>query len=292
MSDRAAYTRPWLDIAGRLALAVAVCCLAIVGPANGDSNQGAQNGQTATKTAGPGQGMSVQSGHGAKDYKVLWPGHRIFTGTVESVSGDVVKVNTGELMPRFLALKETTEKGLPPLKKGDQVQIVVNDQNIVVDYHIPGQEVWHRIIRGRLAQPLPVGQEWAVIRTEEGKEEAFAVRPLARAKVSAIPVNVPAVFLTDEANKIIDATFGSDEVLQQKVAEWKKSPPKAPYQRVEGTLVRSPGWVMIKTRDGKDRIYEVRPYLQDKLAHAPEGVPVILLVDDENKVSDLATPPS
>ena len=292
MSHRATYTEPWFVIAGHLALAVAVFFLAVVGTADAESNQSAQNGKTATKTIGPGHGVSVQAGDGAKEYKVLWPGHRIFTGTVESVSGDVVKVNTGELMPRFLSLKEATEKGLPPLKKGDQVQFVVNDQNIVVDYHLPGQEVWHRIIRGRLAQPLPVGQEWAVIRTEEGKEEAFAVRPLARAKVSAIPVNVPAVFLTDEANKIIDVTFGSEEVLQQKVAEWKKSPPKAPYQRVEGTLVRSPGWVIIKTPEGKDRIYEVRPYLQEKLAHAPEGAPIILLVDDENKVSDLAKPPS
>lgn len=292
MSERAAYTQPWFAIAGRLAFAVAACCLAVIGTANGESNQSVPNGQTATRMAGPGHGMTVQAGQGGKDYKVLWPGHRMFTGTVESVSGDVVKVNTGELMPRFLSLREATEKGLPPLKKGDQVQLVVNDQNTIVDYHLSGQEVWHRIIKGRLAQPLPVGQEWAVIRTEEGKEEAFAVRPLARAKVSAIPVNVPAVFLTDEANKIIDAIFGSEEVLQQKVGEWKKSPPKAPYQRVEGTLVRSPGWVMIKTPDGKDRIYEVRPYLQEKLAHAQEGVPIILLVDDENKVSDLAKPPS
>jgi hypothetical protein len=295
MSDRATHTRPWSVIAGRLALGLAIFYLAIVGQANAQSNQNAQkaqNGPTATRTTGPVNGMSVQAGHGSKEYKVLWPGHRIITGTVESVSGDMVKVNTGELMPRFVSLKEATEKGLPAFKKGDQVQLVINDQNVIVDYHLAGQQLWHRIIKGQLAQPLPVGQEWAVIRTEEGKEEAFAVRPLVRAKVSAIPVNAPAVFLTDETNKIIDATFGSEEVLQQKVAEWKKSPPKAPYQRVEGTLVRSPGWVVIKTPDGKDRIYEVRPYLHEKLAHAPEGVPIILLVDDENKVSDLAKPPS
>jgi hypothetical protein len=97
-----------------------------------------------------------------------------------------------------------------------------------------------------------------VIRTDRGQEQALSVRPLARSKVSAIPLNVPAVFLTDETNKIIDATFGSDAMLQRQTGEWKKSPPKAPYRRIEGTLLRSPGWVIIKTPDGRDQAYEVR----------------------------------
>ena len=252
----------------------------------------AEEPASVAKTSAPMHGITVTQGQDTAEYRVLWPGHRILTGTVESVTGDVVKVNTGELMPRVLSLKEAKDKGFPPLQKGQQLQIVVNDQNIVVDYHPAGQGMWHRIIRGQLAQPLPVGQEWAVIRTEEGKEEAFYVRPLARAKVSAIPVNVPAVFLTDEANKVIDVTFGSEEVLQRKTGEWKKSPPKAPYRRVEGTVVRSPGWIMVKTTDGKEQMFEVRPYVQEKLAHAGEGAGVVLMIDDENKVSDVARPPS
>jgi hypothetical protein len=243
---------------------------------------------TVEKTTGPVSGLSVEQPQTAKEYRVLWPGHRIITGTVETVIGDLVKVNTGELLPRFLSAKEAVDKGLPALKKGDQLQVAINDHNLVVDYHPIGQEVWHRILRGHLAQPLPVGQEWAVIRTERGKEEAFSVRPLARSKVSAIPMNAPAVFLTDEANKIIDATFGSDAVLQRQAGEWKKSPPKAPYRRIEGTLLRSPGWVIIKTPEGRDEAYEVRPYVQEKLAKAPEGGAVILMIDDDNKVSDLA----
>jgi hypothetical protein len=207
---------------------------------------------------------------------------------VESVIGDLVKVNTGELLPRFLSAKEATDKGLPSLKRGDQIKVAINDQNLVVDYHLVGQEPWHRILRGQLAQALPVGQEWAVIRTDRGQEQALSVRPLARSKVSAIPLNVPAVFLTDETNKIIDATFGSDAMLQRQTGEWKKSPPKAPYRRIEGTLLRSPGWVIIKTPDGRDQAYEVRPYVQEKLAKAPEGGAIILMVDDDNKVSDLA----
>ena len=239
-------------------------------------------------TTGPISGISVHPLQSAKDYRVLWPGHRILTGTVESVIADLVKINTGELLPRFLPAKEAIDKGLPPLKKGDQIRLAINDHNLVVDYHLIGQDVWHRIIRGRLAQPLPVGQEWAVIRTDRGKEEAFSVRPLARSKVSVIPVNAPAVFLADEVNKIIDAAFGDETALQQQTGEWKKSPPKAPYRRIEGTLVRSPGWVIIRTPGGKDQAYEVRPYVQEKLVKSPEGEAIILMVDDENKVSDLA----
>lgn len=248
----------------------------------------AETAPRVENTTAPVSGISVQPVQSASEYRVLWPGHRIVTGTVESVIGDLVKVNTGELLPRFLPAKEASDKGLPPLKTGDQIRLAVNDHNLVVDYHLIGQNVWHRIIRGRLAQPLPVGQEWAVIRTDRGTEEAFSVRPLARSKVSAIPVNAPAVFLADEANKIIDAAFGDETALQQQTGEWKKSPPKAPYRRIEGTLVRSPGWVIIRTPDGKDHAYQVRPYIQDKLLRSPEGGSIILMVDDENKVSDLA----
>jgi hypothetical protein len=237
-------------------------------------------------TTGPQAGLTV-SNESAGGYRVLWPGHRILHGTIESIHGDLVKVNTGEILPRFLSAKEAGEKGLPPLKRGDELQLAVNDHNIVVDYHLKGQDVWHRMLRGQLAQPLPVGQEWAVIRLENGKEEAFAVRPLARSKVSAIPVHVPAVFLTDEVGKIIDATFGSEGALQRQTTDWKKSPPKAPYQRVEGTVVRSPGWVTIRTPEGKEQMYEVRPYLQEKLAKS-EGRSVIVMLDDENKISDVA----
>lgn len=257
-------------------------CLTSVTPGHAEMSPRVEN------TTGPMAGISVQPVQSAKEYRVLWPGHRIVTGTVDSVVGDLVKVNTGELLPRFFPAKEAIDKGLPSLKKGDRLRLAINDHNLVVDYHLIGQDVWHRIIRGRLAQPLPVGQEWAVIRTDRGNEEAFSVRPLARSKVSAIPVNAPAVFLADEANKIIDAAFGDETALQQQTGEWKKSPPKAPYRRIEGTLVRSPGWVIIRTPDGKDQAYEVRPYIQEKLVKSPEGGSVILMVDDENKVSDLA----
>jgi len=154
---------------------------------HGSAQQQQQEQPWVEQTLGSQGGLTVVSPENAeKAYRVLWPGHRILKGTVESVSGNLLKVNTGEVLPRFLSAKEVAEKGLPPLKRGDRLELAVNDHNIVVDYHVNGQSLWHRIVRGQLAQPLPVGQEWAVIRTENGKEEAFAVRPLARSKVSAV----------------------------------------------------------------------------------------------------------
>jgi hypothetical protein len=268
-----------------LCSAIAISLVLIVVSAGYASNQPEQI--RAESVTGTHTGLTIGEDSDAKSYRLLWPGHRVLHGTVESVQGDLVKVNTGELVSRFISAKEATEKGLPSLKRGDQLQLAVNDHNILVDFHLNGQEVWHKIIRGQLAQPLPVGQEWAVIRTEQGREEAFAVRPLARSKVSAIPVHAPALFLADESNKIIDATFGNEEALQRQTADWKISPPKAPYQRIEGTVVRSPGWITVKTADGKVQTYEARPYLQSKLVRA-EGRSVILLLDDENKIADLA----
>jgi len=49
---------------------------------------------------------------------------------------------------------------------------------------------------------------------------------------------------------------------------------------------------MVKTPDGKEQMFEVRPYVQEKVSRAGEGADVVLMIDDENKVSDVARPPS
>jgi hypothetical protein len=43
--------------------------------------------------------LSVEKGPDSKPYRVLWPGHSIRQGTVLSVVGDLIKVNTGETTP-------------------------------------------------------------------------------------------------------------------------------------------------------------------------------------------------
>lgn len=112
----------------------------------------------------------------------LLQGDRRVIGTVEDVKSDQIQVNTGEVQPRFIPLKQAKEKGLPVIKKGDRIEITVNDQNLIVDYHVvdasghPERGTHHRIVKGRIAQPLVIGHDRAVIRTEQGAEEGYEIR--------------------------------------------------------------------------------------------------------------------
>jgi hypothetical protein len=221
-------------------------------------------------------------------------GNRTITGTVTEVTADQIKVNTGEVQPRFLPLGIAQEKG-QAIRKGDTLNILLNDQNLVVDFHpASGEESSHRIVKGQLATPLTVGQDHAVLQTESGQEEGYEVRPLARSKVAAIPVGVLAVFLIDESNKIADATFGSREAVEQAQAQWqKKSPIKGPHQRVEGTVMRplQSNRITIRTEDGREQPFGVRDIARGKLSNVDEGQRVTLMVDNENQVIDVAMEP-
>ena len=161
---------------------------------------------------------------GSRGNEIVLPDDRLVVGTVEEVKDGQVKVNTGHLMPRYLPLREATDNKMRPLIRGDLVEIWVNAQDLVVDYHPVDELGWHRIIRGSLVQSLPVDQEWAVIKGDRGKEEAYAVRPLARSKVAAMPIGSSALFLVDKANKIVDATFGDDKALRQAIEGWQGVP--------------------------------------------------------------------
>jgi hypothetical protein len=105
---------------------------------------------------------------------------------------------------------------LSQLKKGDRVEITVNDQNLLVDVHTVGESSHHLVVQGRIIEPLVTGHQKAVIRnSRSGKEESHFIRPVARSKVASVPVGIEAVFLIDELNKIVEVTFGSPEAIHQ-----------------------------------------------------------------------------
>jgi hypothetical protein len=246
-------------------------------------------GLASEPSAGPPR--SSQMLQSPKGNRVLLPDDLLVVGTVEEVTADQVKVNTGELMPRYLPLKEAVENRVRPLIRGDLVEIWVNNQDLVVDYHPLDSLGWHRIIRGSLAQRLGDDQEWAVIRNAQGKEEAHAVRPLARSKVAAVPVGSLALFLIDRGNKIVDATFGNEEALQRAAKGWQGSPPENVDRQVPGIL-RAIGnhTVTIRNQDGSQQTLQVREFVEERLTMISQGTQVILLVDNENKVTDVAVP--
>jgi translation initiation factor IF-1 len=221
----------------------------------------------------------------------LLPGDRILIGTVEEVRSEQAKIDTGEGAPRFVPMGVRKAKELPNLKKGDRVEITVNDQNLLVDVHVTGETIHHLVIQGQLAQPLVTGHDKAVIRTTTGKEESHFVRPVARSKVASVPVGVDAVFLIDELNKIVDVTYGSKEAVHRAEELWqKKTPLKGNFSRINA-LVLEPlvrDMITVRTEDGKEYPYEVRPLIQKRMEKLSKGDAVVLLVDEENKVTDVA----
>ena len=233
----------------------------------------------------------------ASEKKDLLPEHRVILGTVEAIAGEQIKVNTGELQPRFLSLKIAQDKGLSEIKPGDRLEITLNDNNAPVDYHLVGGESRHKVVRGELVTPLIVGQDRALIRTKGGKEESYEVTGPAKSKLAAMPIGSEVLFFLDESNKIADATFGSEEAVERRQSEARKgqvtiSPAKGAHTRIVGTIVKplKMNRVSIKKENGKEETYEVREAAQEKLSQAQAGELIILLTDEENKVIEVAKP--
>ena len=224
----------------------------------------------------------------------LLPGDRILIGTVVEVRGGQARIDTGEGQPRFVPMGVREAKRLPNLKIGDGVEITVNDQNLLVDVHLIGERSHHRVVEGQLIQSLVTGHGRAVLRTTQGKEESHAIRPVARSKMASVPPGVFAVFLIDESDRIVDVTFGNMEAVHRAAELWKKKTPlKGNFDRILGTILRplDNNRVAIRTEEGEEQPYEVRPMAQLRLVKLSYGDAVILLVDDEGKVTDVAIPP-
>ncbi|HEU4684178.1 MAG TPA: hypothetical protein VFS39_06730, partial [Nitrospira sp.] len=168
------------------------------------------------------------------------------------------------------------------------------DQNLLVDVHKVGESAHHRVIQGQLAGPMETGHDKAVIRTTSGAEESHLVRPVARSKVASVPVGVDAVFLIDELDKIVDVTYGSKEAVHRAAELWqKKTPLKGNLSRIAGVVVKplQDDTIVIRTEDGTEHRYPVRPLIQQRLAALSKDDSVVLLVDDEQKITDVAFAP-
>ena len=220
--------------------------------------------------------------------------NRVLLGTVEEIRSDQAKVNIGEGQPRYIPMNVRKDKGLPELKVGDLIEITINDQNLLVDVHKAGEASHHRVVHGRLAEPMPTGHDKAVIRTTEGKEETHLIRPVAKSKVASIPVGADAIFLIDELDKIVDVTMGSVESVHRAAdLGQQKSPLKGNLEQVTGKILKplKNNIIVIRTEDGKEHSYKVRSLVQPRLATLSKGDTAVLLVDKENKVTDVAFQP-
>ena len=150
---------------------------------------------------------------GANDRAVLLPDDRLVRGTVQEVRSGQIQVNIGELMPVVLSVEAAREKGMPSLQRGDKLTIVVSAKNEFVDLHLADQSGWDRVLKGSLIQPMVGDQPWTVIRTALGVNEPFEVAEGARQTVLNMPIGVPALYLFNKANIIIDTTVGNERAL-------------------------------------------------------------------------------
>ena len=120
-----------------------------------------------------------------EDAETLLKANRSVLGKVQSVASDQIKVDIGEVQPRYLPLTQAKQKGFPEVKEGDDLIIVLNAENLLVDYHpLDGEASAHTIIRGEVAQNLTVGHDTVVIRSGD-KEQSFVIRSQARSKLAA-----------------------------------------------------------------------------------------------------------
>lgn len=224
----------------------------------------------------------------------LLSGDRVLLGTVREIRSEQARIDTGEPEPRFIPMGVRKAKGLPELKAGDRIELTVNEQNLLVDAHLIGESSRHSVVHGQLAGPLETGHDKAVIRTKNGKEESHLVRPVARSKVASVPVGVDAVFLIDELDKIVDVTYGSKEAVLRAAELWqKKTPLKGNLSQVAGKILKplKDNTIVIRTEDGTEHSYQVRPLIQPRLATLSKGDAAVLLVDDEHRVTDVAFVP-
>lgn len=224
----------------------------------------------------------------------LLPTHRIVLGTVKAIKDDFAEVSsgeTGDITPRYLNLNRAREKGFT-LKVGEKVAIAINPQNLVVDYHRAGLSGPHKIIRGQLMNPLVVGQEWAVIRANDGKVQPYPIRPLARSKMAGIPPETDAVFFIDESNKIADARYTKETIAKMEDERWAGSSAYNVYRQKEGVVVNiSPTnkLTIAMSNQGKHE-YDLWSFAEEKLKEISKGDRVTLLLDSDDKVVDIAKP--
>ena len=224
------------------------------------------------------------------------PGNRMVSGRIKDIRSNQIEIDIGNPQSLFVPLKPAHQKG-QTFKAGDPIVVTLNDHNAVVDYHHPGEQSHHQVVRGKLSTPLTVGLDKAVIETEQGKK-TFIVSERAKGKLTAIPVGAEALFMADETGQLVDAQLASAEAVHES-ADNNKARIKGAHRQVRAIFrgaqqpsVGGPegGEGRLKiSEQGHEREVPFRPPLT-KLDRLQAGQDVVLLMDDQGYVLEIATP--
>ncbi len=215
------------------------------------------------------------------------PGDRLVAGRIMSIRGNQIEIDIGTVEPLYVPLRPARIKG-QTFEVGQPIIVTLNDHNAVVDYHHPNERSDHQVVRGKLTTPLTVGLNKAVIETAQGTK-TFMVTDRAKGKLTTIPVGVEAFFLADESGKLVDAQLASADAVKES-AHNNKARIKGAHEQVRATFKGKGGHDTLKIAEqGKEREVPYRPPLE-KLDHLKPGQDVVLLVDDQGYVLEIATP--
>jgi hypothetical protein len=214
-------------------------------------------------------------------------GDRLVTGRIVSIRGNQMEIDIGNVKSLYVPLRPSRAKG-QTFEVGQPIIVTLNDHNAVVDYHHPNERSDHHVIRGKLTTPLTVGLDKAVVETSEGTK-TFMVEERAKGKLTAIPVGVEAFFLADESGKLVDAQLANAQAVHES-GQNNKARIKGAHEQVRATFKGKGGEDTLKIAEqGKEREVPFRPPLE-KLDRLKPGQDVVLLMDEQGYVLEIATP--
>lgn len=132
------------------------------------------------------------------------PTHKHLTATVEKIqSGLMFFSQPAGMEPRTVSVHKAERMGLSQAKKGDEVILVIDENNMLMDLHKKGvPPAGHRLIAGKLTYASPM---WEVVEitNAEGKQ-TFAMDEDEGSKLSLLKEGELVWAELNEDNMVID----------------------------------------------------------------------------------------
>lgn len=126
--------------------------------------------------------------------------HKTITGVVTQGAGGL-GIRTPQGSTYQLNENQSRRHGHEPFKEGDEVSVIVDENNIVIDMHPKGQEGKHQFVTGRLIH-LGKMQKEIKLQTPEG-EKVFPLAHL-ETKTKGLAEGTPVTVELNEAGTVID----------------------------------------------------------------------------------------
>jgi len=130
--------------------------------------------------------------------------HNEVHAVVEKVESGVIFLKVpDQLQPRTLSLTKMERLGQEDLKPGDEISLVIDENNVIIDAHKVGTAGHgHRVLKGRLEDADTSGRK-ITLSTADGRQ-ALQVDSAAVSKVAGLKKGAQLRVEVDEANTVID----------------------------------------------------------------------------------------